>query len=129
LVGNIDNINFLEDDIATRLKKEEGANSVTLIGVGAWLAVVTIATIVIFIVVYKRLGRNVDSESDAEMGSKQANCSIVNVSELIFPALQREEASSLPEKCNIDSTELSVESPTNISTTSPDMPTLHTARH
>ena len=127
LAGNMDNINIGEEDIASEIKEIESSSKLTLLGVSVWLAVVTIATIIVFVVVYKRLGRNVDNGSDAEMGSKKANCSIVNVSELIFPELQRDQAPPLPEKSKSDETGISVECPTDNSTT--DLPTLHSVRH
>lgn len=84
-------------DEQSKEQEEMGSSVKQLIYVaGGWLGAVTIATIVIFVVIYKRLGRDplddkLIKDGDAEAGSSQSShCSIVDVAGSIFPPLSRE---------------------------------------
>lgn len=66
-----------EDDVRTEVEAAKTSINTTNVALGIWLGVVTVATVVIFIVIYKRLGRKTgpdtvnitDFMDDAETGS------------------------------------------------------------
>lgn len=74
-------------------------------GMVGWLAAMTVAGIAVFIIVYKRLGRHDDEDTDAETGSIGGSTgdasSVIDFA--LFPALSKESLNSEPEK-GVDTT-------------------------
>jgi hypothetical protein len=96
----------ITDDEAKVEELSSGIDTLA-IGMAGWLGLMTVASLVIFVIVWKRLGKNDKEDTDAEAGSVQsssdARSSIVDFS--LFPSL-RDADLGTPEKSNMDTEEL-----------------------
>jgi hypothetical protein len=99
---------------------ESGVNTLAL-GMAGWLGIMTLASIVIFVIVYKRLGRNSADVKDAETGSVQssndAKSSIIDFSP--FPSLREADLGTTPERSCLDSDDDSLNDLPKVHTTDP----------
>jgi hypothetical protein len=86
-----------------KVKSLESGIDTLAVGMAGWLGIMTIAAVVVFVIVYKRLGRNSDDITDAETGSvdssHNAKTSIVDFDS--FPSL-RDADLGTPERSCMD---------------------------